>query len=359
MNIDMDHEAKQFLKSNQGRLNPTRITPFYPSSKVALQIHDTVIASNIEDHIKLHKHGPPMEQRLVLKQILQHQHLSWIQWKGLERAMNRLKTIHKIPATKIIYEKWSTEEMVAGWYEAHEGVCLRCRLEQETQDHIYQCRSDNAKSVHAEAVLLIRKALKRAKTVPMIADLLVLILKEYRMGYESPPAISAYYSDQTKQMALLVYNKQREMGPKALAKGFLIKEWEALQNVCTNSTNAASTNVEWASRTISALWSFSRQIWDGRCKYVHASNPVTNKSLKTDELLRILNKEILSIQEIRRDYDTQQLLANIESKKKKAKNHTIYKWLDMLRHRKEEVQQQKQHEQIHRIRVQPITRWCD
>ena len=109
---------------------------------------------------------------------------------------------------------------------------------------------------YEEAIKTFRAALKRAKTVPMITDLLVQILKEHRLGYDSPPVISAYNSDQTKQLARLVYHKQRDVGPKSLAKRFMIKEWEALQNVCTNSTNVASTNVEWASRVISALWSF-------------------------------------------------------------------------------------------------------
>ena len=206
MNIDMDMAAKQFLKSNQDELNPTRITPFFKSSQTALRIHDTIIASNIETYIKLHKNGPPMEHRLVRKKILQQQHLQWIQCKGLERATNRLKTIHKIPATKIIYDKWSTEGAIAEWYEAHEGKCLRCKLG-ETQDHIYQCRSENVKLSYEEAIKTFRAALKRAKTVPMIADLLVQILNEYRLGYDSPPMISAYYSDQTKQLARLVYHK--------------------------------------------------------------------------------------------------------------------------------------------------------
>ena len=258
---------------------------------------------------------------------------------------------------KIIYNKWSTEATISDWYEAQEGNCLRCQLERESQTHVYQCRSENGKSTHLAAIKSFRNDMQRAKTIPMITDLLVSIIKENRMGYEQAPIISAYYSDQIKSIAKSVYDKQRKIGTSALVKGFLIVEWESLQNVCTNNANTSTSNVEWASRVIFALWSYSRQIWDERCQFIHATKPDTKKSLKTDELLRILNKEIAILKESHADYDTSQLIANIESKKKKAKNHTLYKWLDMIRHRKEAEKQRKQHDQTHRIRVQPITRW--
>ena len=169
-NIDMDEEAKRFLKQNQGRFNPTRITPFYPASRIALKIHNSVVASNLENHVKLHKNGPKLEERLVKKEILNSTHLPWIQWRGLERAMKRLKTVYKIPVMKIIYNKWSTEATISDWYEAQEGNCLRCQLESESQTHVYQCLSENGKSTHLEAIKSFRNDMQRAKTIPMITD---------------------------------------------------------------------------------------------------------------------------------------------------------------------------------------------
>ena len=67
MNIDMDASAKLFLKQNQKQLNPNRITPFYTASKIALCIHGNVISKNMEAHIKLHKNGPAVESRLMMK----------------------------------------------------------------------------------------------------------------------------------------------------------------------------------------------------------------------------------------------------------------------------------------------------
>lgn len=58
----------------------------------------------------------------------------------------------------------------------------------------------------------------------MITDLLVAILKEHRLEYENIHQISAYYSDQIKEIAKQVYNKQCMIVPGPLAIGFLIKK---------------------------------------------------------------------------------------------------------------------------------------
>ena len=193
----------------------------------------------------------------------------------------------------------------------------------------------------------------------MITELLVLLLKEYRMGYEMRPTYTAYYSDQIQSLARSVYQKQRQLGPSNLAKGFLIQEWESLQNVCENNRSTTVLNIEWASRTISALWGFSKSIWDERCSKVHGPSTNGQRSLKTAELIRILEQEVEALRQTRLEYDSQQLLHNIDCKKDKAQNHTIYKWLNMLRHIKEEEQRRKQHDQTNRIRALPISNWCE
>ena len=244
MNIDMDASAKLFLKQNQKQLNPNRITPFYTASKIALCIHGNVISNNMEAHIKLHKNGPAVESRLMMKKIVAVEHMNWIQWRGLERAMQRLKTIAKIPISRIIHEKWSTESTIAEWYTECSGICLRCQLQQETHDHVYQCRSTNAKATMEKALKNFRASMKKCATVPMITELLVRIMKEYRKGYEICPTFTAYYSDQIKSLARSVYQKQRQLGPRNLVKGFMIQEWESLQNICVYNRSTAASNIE-------------------------------------------------------------------------------------------------------------------
>ena len=211
MNIDMDFEAKTFIKTYDKKWAPTRITPFFPAPKAALLIHKNVVSKNLEEHIKLHKHGPTMEQRLVSKGIIQESHMPWIQWRGMERAMKRYPITNKIPITKLIHQKWCTEEKISEWYDNMGSTCLRCRLQTETIDHIFQCRSQNAKKIHLDAVTVLRKDLQRAKTVPLVADHLVNVVKEHRLQYHTKINGSGFYSDQIKSMVAKVEDRQRQL----------------------------------------------------------------------------------------------------------------------------------------------------
>ena len=67
LNIDMDEAAKQFLKEDQGSLNPTRITPYYSASSAALSIHGSAVTNNFDANVKLHKNGQPNETPITHK----------------------------------------------------------------------------------------------------------------------------------------------------------------------------------------------------------------------------------------------------------------------------------------------------
>ena len=358
LNIDMDYDAKRFLKQYDKKLFPTRNTPFYPASEVALCIHDTVVGSNFDEHIQLHKHGPGLESRLVNKGILQLEHLPWIQWRGLERAMRRLKSVKKAPMMRIIHSKWSTAEAIADWYDEQRATCLRCKIAVETRDHVYQCKSEHGRKEYEKACQQLRTSLTKAKTIPMIMNYLLHILKEQRVGYDLAFKINDFYSDQIKEFAHKIYKKQIQVGRDSLSRGFLIKEWETLQNICVDNTNTTGSNIEWASQVINALWIYSKSIWDARSKFINEPNDITKKSPKTTELLRVLDQELKAARTRPMDYDMHQLLLNIESRKKKAKEHMLYKFLDTLRHQKEADIKRRRQENIGTPRAQSIRRWC-
>ena len=150
---------------------------------MALHIHNNVISKNIDDHVKLHKHGPTIEQRLISKGIICATHMPWIQWRGYDSAMRRYPITNNIPITKLIHQKWCTGEKLSEWYDNMGSLCLRCRLETETIDHTFQCRSTSAKTVHLNAITKLREDLKRAQTIPLVADHIVNVVKEHRVKY--------------------------------------------------------------------------------------------------------------------------------------------------------------------------------
>ena len=74
--------------------------------------------------------------------------------------------------------------------------------------------------------------------------------------------------------------------------------------------------------------------------------------------MKVIEADVNFLRESMSDYDTAQLLHNIDTKKSKAQDGTLYKWLQMLRHRKEELARRKRHNQIRQPRAQSIRRWC-
>ena len=186
-NIDMDSNAKAFLKNPPPKLIPTRDAPFYTASQVALKIHDSYVVSNIDAHIRLHLHGPALEQRLVRKEIIKKDHLSWIQWRGFERAMKRFKTVARLPVVKIVYGMWCTAETVSEWYEEQSDTCLRCKNTTEIFEHVFQCRHTQARSTFTNAINAVRKRLRRCQTAPVVVSYVVNTLHEQRLGYDRRP----------------------------------------------------------------------------------------------------------------------------------------------------------------------------
>lgn len=143
---DFDYDtAPQCLKNPPKYLQPHRMTPAYPAQKLWLKIHNTTITSNIDAHIKLHKNGPAMESRLIAKTIIPSTFISWVQWRGLERAMNRHKSLAKIPIVKKFHDKLATLEQIASWHSGMQPTCLRCKASDENQYHDYQCKSQHAR----------------------------------------------------------------------------------------------------------------------------------------------------------------------------------------------------------------------
>ena len=215
------------------------------------------------------------------------------------------------------------------------ATSLRCTVTDETCDHVFQCKSAHATSSFKEAMKQLRKDLEKANTSAIIVTSIVGLLQELRTGYLPALQQHPYQNPTIQTLSKKVMHRQRSLGLQALWKGFLIYEWEALQNLCDNHTSIVSNNTEWAYRCIQALWSFSKKVWESRCTKINSPDPTTKVSLKTVELRRVLREELEWLRNSK-TYDDQMLATNIETHMKKALDKTVYKWLTTIRSRKEQ-----------------------
>lgn len=357
-NIDMDELAKVFLKDPPPRLRPHRRAPIYEHQAACLIIHDTPIIANVEHHVTIHHLGPRMEQRLHVKNIMKSQHQGHINWRAYGRAMTRHKTSKKLPFVKLIHNLWPTSVQISEWYTPMSALCLRCKLDNETCDHVFQCKSAQITSSFKEAISKLQKDLETAHTSAIIVTAIIRLLQEFRTGY--PPKLQQhpYQNPTIQELSKQVMKKQRMLGPQALWRGFLVYEWEALQNLCDNHSSTISCNTEWVSRCIQSLWTFSKQVWESRCNKINSPDPTTKTSLKTVELRRVLREELEWLR-TSTAYDDQMLAKNIESYMKTELDKTIYKWLTTIRSRKEQEARTKSKDRIPQRRARAITSFFD
>ena len=353
-NIDMDKQAKEFLHSPPTKLRPHRCAPTYPNQIACLQLHDSVVVSNYLHHVKLNHLGPRMESRLHQKQILLHSQQSEVNWRAYERAMNRYRTSSKLPIVKLIHDLWPTSAKLHEWYPEMPATCLRCSVKNETVEHIFQCRSPHATNSHQQAIKTLQATLEKANTSPIIVTSIIGLLHEQRKGYPQKLQQHPYQNPKIITLVKKVSDKQKALGLGALTKGFIVREWEALQNLCDNHATTQAQNTEWASKCINALWTYTKNLWDDRCTLIHSPDPTTKLSLKTREIRKVLRNELEWLQKSKQ-YDDQQLAQNIQRHIDKALDKTMYKWLNTIRTKKEEESRRKNHDRIPKPRVRPIS----
>ena len=150
--------------------------PLQPS-----KIHGTALVGDLSYHIRLHNNEPPMEARLIWKEILPMSTLPMIQWRGFVRAKSPLKAAQKVPYVKALHNIWPTADKIAGCYDEMEIMRLRCKGGNESVDHVFSCKSQHAAVAFKQAIQKFRKTLSRYKTVPIIVTHLVGILWSHRV----------------------------------------------------------------------------------------------------------------------------------------------------------------------------------
>ena len=229
-NIDMHNLVTAFMHSPPSFYHPTTATPFLPHQKIALMMHGQVIAGDIQSHIFLQRYGMNMEERLEAKRDIKHTHQHIIDWQALHLAFKQQDTLGKINATKILHSLWPTMLTLKDRNTGVSGLCPRCKRNQETIQHVFQCETRPAVSAFRESIHLFRKQLVKLKTAKPIALALVELLVAF--GQNRTPICPAFsYGDRQKyKMLVIIFNKQLLLGPNSLHAGYFSYKWSMLQS---------------------------------------------------------------------------------------------------------------------------------
>ena len=138
-----------------------------------------------------------------------------------------------------------------------------------------------------------------------------------------------FYKKRQRSILQEVFLQQQRLGPNALIRGLIARNWMLLQNLHSKSP-PNHLDRPWLGNLIRALWTYSHSIWVARCKYVNYAT--------TDNLLCLSQVEQLSIVrqylKLPRDSLTREekrLHLNISRGIRSAHTTTLAHWIHLLR----------------------------
>jgi len=354
-NIDMHNLVTEFMKHPPYQFRPTNITPFLPHQQIALTLHDRIISGDIQQHIVMERHGLDMEQRLYNQRNIKHSDQHIIDWPALRLAIKNKDTLGRINATKILHNLWPTMLTLKDRNTGVSGLCPRCKKQQETVQHVFQCAARPSVAAFRESISRFRKQLVKLKTAKPIILALVELLVAF--GQNRPPICPAFsYGDKQKHnMLVRIFQNQLLLGQNSLYAGYVSYKWSMLHSSYVIKSNTRPLfDVSWSSKIIEALWEFSTSIWRKRCLLVHKKNPEQHISLN-DEELRTSIRTYLKCNRNELSPIEKSLHLNISSNIVRASTVTLARWLHLLAEERAKTIRLKRTQQISKGGTRPIT----
>ena len=101
----MDNISKQFLKENQGPLEPKQTQMIIPGQQATLMLDMSPVNNNIHHHVNLHFYDHHLETRFRKQTDISTQYQKNIQWRAFERAFRKAPEREKLAVFNLIHGK--------------------------------------------------------------------------------------------------------------------------------------------------------------------------------------------------------------------------------------------------------------
>jgi len=361
-NIDMHDAVTAYMQNPPEGYEPKTKTPFFPAQNAALSIRNVFIAGDIHYHVLMQIHGSKMEQRLQHKRHVPWKYQHIIDWEHFKIAFKKLNPVHRAVTTKTIHSLWSTAAILEDRQQGRSNICLRCHLQAETVQHVYQCQSRSSKASFRESIAIFRKKLQKMHTSsPMIA-IFIEFLVAYHQNRKPKKPKAIFGSKKSNEYLLKAYNHQMLLTSNVFHLGYISYKWGHIHRMHINNQKEINPETapffdsQWSTKVIQALWVFSQSIWKKRCAHIHKKDPELEESLCSEELKSSISsylrlpRETLSRNE-------KLLHLNVSRHLKKAFPTTLARWLKLLAEERELTIRAKRSERIAGGGLQPLTKF--
>ena len=361
-NIDMHDAVTAYMQNPPKGYGPKTSTPFFPAQNAALSIRNMIISGDINYHVIMQMHGSKMEQRLQHKLHVPWKYQHIIDWEHFKIAFKKLNPVHRAVTTKTIHSLWPTASILEERQQGRSNVCLRCHLQAETVQHVYQCQSRSSKASYRESIAIFRKKLQKIHTPGPMISIFIEFLVAYHQNRTPKKPKAMFGSKKSNAYLLKAYNHQMLLKSNVFHLGYISYKWGYIHKMHIknqkeiNPETAPFFDSQWSTKVIQALWVFSQSIWKKRCAHVHKKDPELEESLCSAELKSSISsylrlpRETLSRNE-------KLLHLNVSRHLKKAFPTTLARWLKLLAEERELTIRAKRSERIAGGGLQPLTKF--
>jgi len=267
LNILADAYAKmalwKLINNYDGHvLNIDQIKNAIPAIRVDYSGKETYIVSNLRKRLKNH-----IAQERILNYWKTHGK-AFLDQEGFDKELflhaGRNAPIHQ----QIWLPKWSCGICGVGkwlerWKDQNHSKCPRCFTDNETVNHVIQCRHPDATLVWTQGIEEIKEWMMINNAIPGLAEIFGLRLLQWRDGL---PLSSIDFLDDSIQS---IIKDQDMMGWDAFMFGAAHITWAREQGDYLLSLQKKVTGQTWMSQLIRKIWTLQHAMWTHRNSFMH------------------------------------------------------------------------------------------
>ena len=273
----------ELLNQSCDRLAKIARQKFDPIGNVALENeglslwHDgKKMNHDIRAHLEYIYNHRNAEKILSTKYGWSNNEFQKIDWQANEKAMTMMTNQTRIWIAKRIAHFLPVGRNMKRMHKWTMNHCPRCEREEETHDHLLQCKHDKSRELLIENVSKIRDWLEQMST-------------PHDLGQQIIASISKYLQLPSTIIILphTIMTKQHELGNfEHFMMGHIHSSFsEFMSGTYKSIGDNKKTGILWTSGLIQRIWTLiHRPIWALRNKYVHEKLNETKTTRNRDEL---------------------------------------------------------------------------
>jgi hypothetical protein len=201
---------------------------------------------------------------------LQTEHIWWAVHEASLEALSKKKRRF---IQKFIHKKLPCNYRQQKYYNYKSSVCMNCKEDIETQDHIFRCKlCPKRNKLKAQYFKDLTILLENNRTNVSTSEMIKQNVKNW-FNIKTVVDALTIAPDATNTLKM-ASTQQQEIGWDHWIKGRWSQEWATLQNYDINQNDSGkkyATSIAWAKEIILLTWDLIHQIWIERNNSEHDS----------------------------------------------------------------------------------------